>query len=1040
MSKPISAVSPFSTGPGGSRFELLVAEYYLTAMLKEELPLGFESGGLIFSVSLQQRNKGNPVDDIVIKAETGTLSIQVKHTIRFTNNLPKSSGKSPEFYDALNQCWNLFTDNKFHKEIDCFGIAFNEANYAKSSRTDIEDTVNWAKKEISVISYLKQLKKFKNKYHYFTIFQDILTDISENAIDEETTWNFLRHLILLPFDFSQGSSHSYNELLNKLKDISKMHSAENAKILQTTIYDLATRYAITGGELDTYSLEKQLPLGIYTSNTSHQTSYNLQKNLSLQLERKIVQEKNSKKYIPGVFLEIPHAKDELRFFSDPVLFIQKIVQDLKKIDTYLYNEAANKLNFPQIDILLPEEFQFPSNLQDTIIATEILKEYVSGLISNLKSIEPYQGKNISQYLNASNSPLFEEIKHYLWGAHQHIQWDLEKIERNLNLLNTQIIIVKGKAASGKTNFICNFADTTIRSRQQPTFYVTGNDLSSEATTTTLKFFLINQFCEDYNEKLSSLLSDIEKISLKEKKPLLIIIDGINEHSDIVKFSKQLEQLIEDFTSKIFIKFILTCRSEYFDKRFGNLKTASFANKVLIIENFSDKIAPIHKNFMIHAYFRHFNIRCQLSRIVVDTFVDNPLILRLFCEAYGSDDKKNVVTLSPVNDINLDILFNSYNKRISNNFDVQYPDSSFKRKYKKLLNELADYMLQHKIFSNVPVESISDELYDIIIILVNEGVILRKDLSENSVTEDSEVINFTFDEFRDYILADYLLKKLAVQKFNQFKKLFSRLVDPESPIAEGLGKYGFLIARRENNEKILDYLRSLDNYDEIFLKNIFSIADVSISHEDLEEIERLFQKDSHSAERIFYGLLNRRSKIDFPNLNIWVFLNSVARLDKIEYKRLITPIFSKHFDRMDNICTSIKEIISECDTKTIEYESNSSLGEALICLSPVPPIPSRFYRKMEPIELFLEVANSHPKQIQLLLEKYLENPYSYVAQEMWGKIAFLRFNFFFTPEIHNIATKLRQTISVNSNPEICSSLDQFLSAYRIINSKQDVEND
>lgn len=1035
MSKTISAVSPFSTGPGGSRFELWVAEFYLSAMLKEELPLGFESGGLIFSVSLQQRNKENPVDDIVIKAETGTLSIQVKHTIRFTNNLPKSSGKSPEFYDALNQCWNLYTDNKFHKEIDCFGIAFNVASYAKSSKTDIEDTVNWAKKEISVVSYLKQLKKFKNKYHYFTIFRDILTDISENAVDEETTWNFLRHLVLLPFDFSQGSSHSYNELLNKLKDISKMHSAENAKILQTTLYDLATRYAITGGELDTYSLEKQLPLGIYTSNTSHQTSYNLQKNLSLQLERKIVQEKNSKKYIPGVFLEIPHAKDELRFFSDPVLFIQKTVQDLKKIDTYLYNEAAYKLNFPQIDILLPEEFQLPSNLQDTIIAAENLKEYVSGLITYLKSINPYQGKEISQYLDAANSPLFEEIKHYLWGAHQHIQWDLEKIERNLNLLNAQILIVKGKAASGKTNFICNFADITIRSRQQPTFYVTGNDLSSESTTTTLKNFVINQFCEDYNEKLSPLLSDIEKISLKEKKPLLIIIDGINELSDIAKFSKQLEQLIAEFTSNFFIKFILTCRSEYFDKRFGNLEIASFANKVLFIENFSDKIAPIHKKFMIHAYFRNFKIRCQLSRNVVDTFVANPLILRLFCEAYGSENKKNVVTISPVNDINLDILFNSYNKRISDNFDKQYPDSRFKRNYTKLLNELADYMLQHKIFSNVPVELISNELYEIVNILVNEGVILRKDLTENSVTVDSEVINFTFDEFRDFILADYLLKKLAVQNFDQFKKLFSKLVDSESPIAEGLGKFGFLIARMEKNEMILDYLRTLDNYSEIFLKNIFSIADMSISDEDLEEIDRLFQKDSLSAKRVFYGVLNRRSKTDFPNLNIWVFLNLVARLDKSEYNRLITPIFSNYFDRIDRICTGIKEIISECDSKTIESESNSSLVEVLICLSPIPPILSRFCRTMEPIELFFEIANSHPKQIQLLLEKYLEKPNSYVAQYLWGKIAFLRFNFFFTTEIYDIATKIRQTISVSTNPEIYSSLDQFLSAYRIITSKE-----
>ena len=578
MSNPISAVSPFSTGPGGSRFELMVAEYYLSMMLKEELPLGFETGGLIFSVCLQQRNEDNPVDDIVIKAEKGTLSIQVKHKIIFTNNLPKPTKKIPDFYAALNQCWTLFNDNKFHRGIDFFGIAFHEASYSKNSRTDIEDTVNWAKKKSTLESYLTQLRKFKNKSKYFFIFQDILTHISKSPVDEETIWIFLRHFVLLPFDFSQSPSHSFNELLNKLKDLSKMHSAENADILQAKLYDIATTYAISGGELDTFSLEKLLPSKIYSPINKIQTSYHLQENLALQLDRKIEQEKNSKKYIPGVFLEIPYAKDKLRFFTDPILFFQKIVENLINIDTYLYNETATKLNFPHIDIILPEWFQYPSNLQDTIIFSAKLKDFVSELISELTSIDPYQGEKISQFVNSSNISLFEEINHFLWGAHHRIQWELEKVEQNLDLLNAQILIVKGKAASGKTNFICNFADTTIKSRNQPTLYITGIDISSVATTTTLKNFILNRFFEDYNNKLSLLLLDVEKICLKEKKPLLIIIDGINEHSDIFNFAKQLEQLIAEFSSDIFVKFILTCRSEYFDKRFRNLTNASFAKK------------------------------------------------------------------------------------------------------------------------------------------------------------------------------------------------------------------------------------------------------------------------------------------------------------------------------------------------------------------------------------------------------------------------------------------------------------------------------
>jgi len=75
MSTSNTHVNPFSTGRGGSRFELLVASYYLASLLNEEIPQGLEDGNLIFSVKLQQRNKDNPVDDIVIKTEKGTFRV-----------------------------------------------------------------------------------------------------------------------------------------------------------------------------------------------------------------------------------------------------------------------------------------------------------------------------------------------------------------------------------------------------------------------------------------------------------------------------------------------------------------------------------------------------------------------------------------------------------------------------------------------------------------------------------------------------------------------------------------------------------------------------------------------------------------------------------------------------------------------------------------------------------------------------------------------------------------------------------------------------
>jgi hypothetical protein len=1026
MSKTPPAVNPFSSGPGGSQFELLVATYYLTAMLKGEIPLGYNEGGIIESVKLQQKNNDNPVDDVVVQCQNGVLSIQVKHTVRFSNNKNKNNGKTPEFYDALSQCWSLYNTVKFNRDTDYFGIAFDETIFPQETRRNLNNTLDWAKRKKTVKAYLTQLGKYVGKRKYFDIFQELLSDISESPVDDVTTWDFIRHFVILPFDFNQISGHSSNDLQNKLLDIAKSRSSDNARNLLSCLYFLATEYALAGGELDCYSVEKYLPKNSYVP-INGGSLYTLQKNLEMQLNHKIDREIKSRKYIPGIFTEVPKANDELRIFSDPVLFMQKIVEDLQKTDILLYNEFAAKVGYPLFKIELPKEIQMPSNLTEAIDASDILKEYVSGLIKKLEDLEPYKGKSVKKYVNSTNQSRFEVIKSRLYGCNRSLQWKFQDINHSLCLIKSQILIIKGRAASGKTNFICNFTDRTLKSRQQPSFYITGYDLSNEAVTTPLKEFLINRFNEEYDGKFSRLLPDIEKICSKNRKPLLIIIDGLNEHSNISQFAGQLEQVVEEFTSTIYIKFILTCRSENFDKRFANLYVSSFADRISEIPNYSIEIPPIHEKYMIHVYFNHFKINCALSENVVNKFIKNPLILRLFCEAYGSEDKQKSVTLKPLNNIRLDALFIKYNKRISDHFERKYPDASFKRKYLELLNELANYMICNNAFTNVPQNSLSDKYDKIIQILINEGVILRIDLpEESSIIGDTESLSFTYDEFRDYILADYLITKISRLNFDQFKELLSNLVIPKCPVAEGVGHYTFLISRRRGNQEILNFLKTLDNYEDIFIRAIFAIDDSLVTQEDIETLQRLFRKDTHTTERIYSGLINRRDKKTFPNLNIWLFLDSVAQFSKSDYMRLISPIFSSPFKDVQKTCDDIKKLLDNCTSDTIEFDSNTSLIEMIICLTPVFSHPSRDYYNICPTDLLLEVMDNHTKLTISLIKKYIKNPDSYIAQTLWPKIVYWQFKSFPDNEIYSIAKKIQSSNSFSGSPHLNYIIASFLS--------------
>jgi hypothetical protein len=135
--------------------------------------------------------------------------------------------------------------------------------------------------------------------------------------------------------------------------------------------------------------------------------------------------------------------------------------------------------------------------------------------------------------------------------------------------------------------------------------------------------------------------------------------------------------------------------------------------------------------MIYSYFRQYQITCNISHRIRDLFVENPLILRLFCDVYGNSHGDETACLEPVSDIRLYDLFSKYNKKIIEDFEDKYPESGFKRRYKRLLQELADYMLTKTTFSNIPISSISDDLEKTINILVNEGIILKKDLPEKT---------------------------------------------------------------------------------------------------------------------------------------------------------------------------------------------------------------------------------------------------------------------------------------------------------------------
>jgi len=160
-----NVASPFSTGGGGYRFELLVAVHYLIALMRQEFARG-TAPGVVQEVRFQQRIQGCPVDDLVILTkssnDTRCLYLSVKHSITF--------GENELFYDVMKQMWQQLQAPDFHRECDRLALAIGETCNNKTIKGDVSDLLEWAKTSSTPSSFYGKAKKFSAKtFRLFSI-------------------------------------------------------------------------------------------------------------------------------------------------------------------------------------------------------------------------------------------------------------------------------------------------------------------------------------------------------------------------------------------------------------------------------------------------------------------------------------------------------------------------------------------------------------------------------------------------------------------------------------------------------------------------------------------------------------------------------------------------------------------------------------------------------------------------------------------------------------------------------------------------------
>lgn len=635
--------------------------------------------------------------------------------------------------------------------------------------------------------------------------------------------------------------------------------------------------------------------------------------INSQVNRQLQKQISSGKYLPKTFIETGEQKDNLRYLCDSILYSEKCFEESRILDFRYLNNFLAKKQHPLFD------FDF-----------EQLKPK-NGELTVSKSSEMFSKWNV--YLTEKK----QEIIDIRIDSNEKSKFEYKFRDRidDLKFLLSKVALITESAGQGKTNFFCDFTENFLLKRKIPTVFLTGAEINANDIRQSI---IQRVFPDSPTYTFQEFLNTLKEICYEENKFFVLVIDGINENYNSQLLSQNLETFLSEILEYDFIKVVISCRTEYYEQNFSNFERASFTHTMkkitsLISRRTDDDI----KKKLFHIYFRHFKIEYTgISNEAREQLVENFLLLRIFCETYQNQK------LEYIDDIYKEELFEKYyeiksdeiNKRlksndefkVSGNFDI-----------KKFIQSVVEFMIQEKTYVNVPLDKIISDPKDreMYVRFLDENILVKRDIQtdEKGIFTSSEVVNFTFDEFRDFLISRYLVEVLYQKSKEQFKTFLENQVTEKSPILEGCSTFLFFISRRNSNKTLNDILFEQPWFDTVFSRCVFLLKDSQITDDDKTILrDKLINKEKNSGT-IIWDLILRFDTNYYKNLNIYFLFEILREFTQQQYSECFVNKFSSdrwgHYGgiKQEDLVSQIDDIIENKKSREANYYEN--LFELLI---------------------------------------------------------------------------------------------------------------
>ena len=340
----------------------------------------------------------------------------------------------------------------------------------------------------------------------------------------------------------------------------------------------------------------------------------------------------------------------------------------------------------------------------------------------------------------------------LKGRLYYLQDELEKARSTLkhaeSIASSRLMLLKGKAGTGKTHLLCDFAKRRIESGA-PTVLLMGQRFVAKDTPWIQVLQQLDLQAVNAEEFVGALEAAAQAAGCRA----LLMIDALNEGEGRSIWPANLAAFLAHLEKSPWIGVLLSLRSEY--------------EEFIIAEEVRNRAVGItHHGFddleydATQTFFSYYDIEFPSAPILQPEF-RNPLFLKTVCRGLKDSGQRRLPRGFHGITAVFDLFLSAINKRLADSLGFNPKDDLVREALEKLVNHLIGtdqrWLDRHKAETIVnellPGREFERSLYRGLVVegLLTEGM--------NWLTESSrsDIVYMSYDRFADQVIADFLLR-------------------------------------------------------------------------------------------------------------------------------------------------------------------------------------------------------------------------------------------------------------------------------------------